>query len=150
MLNSIEPQKSPVFLSLVLRFFIAIAIGVAILGLWGGVFWYNTYRSWSDFTLQRTEVTEHIKSIYEFRKEHNRWAKDMDEVGITLPPHWEYRYYEEDDQPFLFLGGRLRLRFQFEEESKGNGEWNFYVDGDRMQWSKITRPLPSDPKPQVK
>jgi len=52
----------------------------------------------------------------------------MDEVGITLPPHWEYRYYEK--------------------ESKGNDEWNFYVDGDRMQWSKITRPLPSDPKPQ--
>jgi hypothetical protein len=109
-------------------------------------FIYNVHRDWSDFTLRRTEVTEQIKAIYEYRKEHNHWPETIsDEIDTTLPPGWEYFFDAKNEVPFLHLDrGKLWLRFLFEEE--GSGVWSFYVEGDRMKWSKIARPLPSDPK----
>ena len=121
-----------------------VAICVAFLVLSLGLFGYNIYRGWSDFTLRRTEVTEQIKAIYEFRNEHNHWPENVEEVGITLPPEWEYYYFEDDGQPCLCLNqGRMQLWFYFEESK---GVWKFYVEGDEMKWSRITRPLPTDPQ----
>ena len=148
MSNSTESKKLSVFLSLALRFFIAMAIGVAVLAFMIGMFLYNTHRDWSDFTLRRTEVTEQVSAIYEFWKEHNRYPKDLsEEVGVTLPPEWEYRYFEENPPLLLLASGKRWLKFYFDEE--GSGVWAFYVEGSRMKWSKIARPLPSDPKDGV-
>ena len=137
MSDSAKPKKLPVI------FIVAIVVAIPILRL--GMFWYNIHRDWSDFTLRRTEVTEQIKVIYEFRKEHNRWPEDLlDEVGVTLPSEWEY-FFLERNSPRLHLGiGKLWLQFDFKEES--NGVWSFHVEGTEMKWSRITRPLPSDPK----
>ena len=123
-----------------------VVVPILCIGIFVGMFFYGIHQQWSNFTLRRVEVTEHIQAIYDFRAEHNRYPKDIaEEISHAIPHEWEYIYNEEDDSALLLLNrGKLRLKFDFENE--GTGTWSFYVEGSRMNWSRITRPLPSDPK----
>jgi hypothetical protein len=150
MLNSAEFKKTPMILLSVALLFIATAIGMILLAVYLGVSSYNA-RLLAEYTPLQAAVTEHIKAIRDFQKQHNRYPENMEEVGIALPPEWIYScfradgVFHKDEQPFLWFFGEKGLLFSFEEGDEG--VWKYAVkSGRRSSGFRTYRPLPSNPK----
>ena len=154
MLNSAEFKKTPKILLLVALLFIATAIGMILLAVYIGVSSYNSSynaRLLAEYTPLQAAVTEHIKAIRDFQKQHNRYPENMEEVGIALPPEWIYSCFKadgvfhKDAQAFLWLPGEKELLFSFEEGDEG--VWQYGVKNGRRSYGISTfRSLPSHSK----